>query len=160
MPKLYLARRYFLRRVHLILERNTLPTLCSRAFWRKLKVIISHYMYMYTLLVCYLCLPLFAPPTLSNTVFVKCTRLLTDAGGDIPIDFKECIVFFSGTDRISNSKLQDSVLYFSASTLYPTATTCVPQLTLPIRHHNNYSQIKANMSYAFTTLLIEPAILS
>ena len=72
------------------------------------------------------------------------------AGGDIPIALSECLVFFTGTDRIIDPDLQNAVLDFSSTNSHPTASTCVPRLTLPTKHHDDYDKFKEEMCHAFT----------
>ena len=57
--------------------------------------------------------------------------------------------FFTGSDSIPPLGLPDAVLNFNLDNIYPTASTCAIELTLPSKLHS-YEEFKANLTTAFT----------
>lgn len=57
--------------------------------------------------------------------------------------------FFTGSDSIPPLGIPDAVLNFNPDIMYPTASTCAIELTLPTKL-TDYSQFKRNLTVAFT----------
>ena len=57
--------------------------------------------------------------------------------------------FFTGADSVPPCGYNQVVLNFSATSPYPTASTCAMELTLPIKY-NEYIEFKNSLNIAFT----------
>ena len=72
------------------------------------------------------------------------------AGDDVPMDPSDCLIFFSGASRIPPIGFdRECTLSFNPSSVYPTASTCALELTLPTMYHDDYIHFKDKMLYAF-----------
>ena len=59
------------------------------------------------------------------------------------------LAFFTGADTIPPLGYASAVLNFNPLNLYPTASTCAVELTLPTRYAQ-YDQFKKQLDVAFT----------
>ena len=69
---------------------------------------------------------------------------------DDSASLEEVLIFFSGVDRIPPAGFPyKPKLKFHTKHLFPMASTCLLELTLPTRLNNNYSTFKRNLNVAF-----------
>ena len=62
----------------------------------------------------------------------------------------EVLFFFSGVDKVSLTGLPyKPKLKFNPTSLFPTASTCLLELTLPTQLNNSYDTFKRNFPVAF-----------
>lgn len=65
------------------------------------------------------------------------------------VTLEELLVFFSGCNKIPPCGFGDRPrLNFSSEDVFPTASTCVPMLTLPTRYHNDPQAFYDKVVYA------------
>ena len=69
--------------------------------------------------------------------------------GDENVHLSKILSFFTGAESVPALGFDvQPVLTFSPSAIYPTASTCALQLTLPTMHYNKPDTFKEKMLYA------------
>ena len=67
------------------------------------------------------------------------------------VTLSKVLNFFSGADEIPENGFQNEpVLSFNSDDVFPTASTCAIELTLPTMYSNNYCMFKKMMNLALT----------
>ena len=67
------------------------------------------------------------------------------------MSLEDILSFFSGASNVPPLGFDISPsLLFDHEAVYPTASTCALQLTLPTRYSDDYNQFKSKMTQAFT----------
>ena len=59
------------------------------------------------------------------------------------------LAFFTGAESVPPTGFHDAVLNFNPTNIYPTASTCAIELTLPTKLADYY-EFKKNLDIAFT----------
>ena len=81
----------------------------------------------------------FAPPPPQLTSHSPNYLVLMILDGDTDdLDISDCMVFFSGTERLPPTGFDtECTLNFNSCNVYPTASTCALTLTLPTKYHDD-----------------------
>ena len=80
------------------------------------------------------------------TLYILYIDWLLDVNGMDNATLKEVLIFFTGMDKIPLP--MNPTLKFSDQNLYPTASTCVMELTLP-SVHSDHGTFKEHLNVAF-----------
>ncbi len=65
--------------------------------------------------------------------------LESDTGQTIMCELKNVLSFFTGAESIPTLGFARVTLTFNSKSIFPTASTCALELTLPTTHHADYN---------------------